>query len=148
MTEKSLQQPKNIGGSKYLITVKGKLAENWADLFNGVLIDFIDDVEDGSLTVLACQVQDQAELTGILNWIHQMNLVLLEVTMVRKEKIMSKNNHRTSSGSMKFTGLGMAIGLVFGWLVGTLIGNPIIFAGGGMVLGLAIGTSLYQRSKE
>lgn len=61
---------------------------------------------------------------------------------------MSDNDNRYSSGRMKFTGLGIGIGLVFGWLVGTLIGNPIVFAGGGMVLGLAIGTSLYQRSKE
>ncbi|MEJ2758767.1 MAG: hypothetical protein P8046_09840 [Anaerolineales bacterium] len=57
-------------------------------------------------------------------------------------------NNQDSNQSLKFAGLGAAIGLVFGGLVGTLIGNPIIFAGGGMVLGLAIGTSLYQRSKE
>lgn len=86
MTEKSLQQPQKTGLSKYQITVKGKLAEHWDDLFNGVLIDFVNDVEDGPLSVLVCQVRDQAELTGILNWIHQMNLVLLEVKVVKKEK--------------------------------------------------------------
>jgi len=83
MYENPLQQPQETGFSKYLITVRGKLTENWADLFNGVLVDYGYDAEDGPLTVLACQVRDQAELTGILNWIHQMNLVLLEVTMVK-----------------------------------------------------------------
>lgn len=58
---------------------------------------------------------------------------------------MSENKNLTSSGSMKFTGIGLAVGLVFGGLVGILIGNPIIFAGGGMVLGYAIGSALDKR---
>jgi uncharacterized membrane protein len=41
-----------------------------------------------------------------------------------------------------FTALGLGIGLVLGGLVGLLVGNPIIFAGGGLVLGLAIGSAL------
>lgn len=59
---------------------------------------------------------------------------------------MSENNHRYPSGRMKFTGFGLAIGLVFGGLVGILIGNPIVFAGGTMVLGLAVGAILDKRS--
>ena len=86
MTGRSLHQPHKSSFSKYLITVKGKLAENWSELFNRVQIDFVNDVEDGLLTVLTCQVRDQAELTGILNWIHNMNHILLEVTAVKEEK--------------------------------------------------------------
>lgn len=56
-------------------------------------------------------------------------------------------NNKTSHG-LKFTGLGLVIGLVFGGLIGILIGNPIIFAGGTMVLGFAIGSSLDQRSGD
>jgi hypothetical protein len=41
----------------------------------------------------------------------------------------------------------MAIGLVLGGLVGLLIDNMIIFAGGGLVLGLAIGYAMDARSK-
>lgn len=59
--------------------------------------------------------------------------------------MMSDNDHRSSSGRLKFSGLGMAIGLVFGWLVGYLVGNPIVFAGGGLVLGGAIGAALDRR---
>jgi hypothetical protein len=39
----------------------------------------------------------------------------------------------------------MAIGLVVGGLVGLLTDNLAISAGGGMVLGLAIGAALEQR---
>ena len=56
------------------------------------------------------------------------------------------NNHKKQAGhSFKFAGLGAAIGLIFGGLVGFLIGNPIVFAGGGMILGVALGTSFDQR---
>jgi uncharacterized membrane protein len=50
-----------------------------------------------------------------------------------------------SSQGVSYTGLGAALGLVLGGLVGVLIGNPIIFAGGGMVLGVAVGSALARR---
>lgn len=45
-------------------------------------------------------------------------------------------------------GSSMALGLVLGGLVGILIDNMIIFAGGGMVLGLALGTALESRRNK
>ena len=45
-------------------------------------------------------------------------------------------------GTKAYTAYGLAIGLVLGGLVGLLVGNLIIFAGGGLVLGLAIGSAL------
>jgi len=36
--------------------------------------------------------------------------------------------------------------MTLGGIIGLLIDNPIIFAGGGMVLGLAIGATLDNRS--
>ena len=59
--------------------------------------------------------------------------------------MMPEKNNPYSPRSMKFSALGMAIGLVVGGLVGFLIGNPIIFAGGVMVLGFAIGAALDRR---
>ena len=47
---------------------------------------------------------------------------------------MSKKNIQQPVKGITFTAIGMAIGLVFGGLVGILIGNPAIFAGGTMVL--------------
>jgi uncharacterized membrane protein (Fun14 family) len=56
---------------------------------------------------------------------------------------MSQSNP-TQKG-ISFTALCLAIGLVLGGIVGLVIGNMILFAGGGLVLGLAIGYALDQR---
>ncbi len=57
-----------------------------------------------------------------------------------------KNN--PSQFKISYTALGLALGLILGGIVGLVIDNMIIFAGGGMVLGLAIGTALDNRRKE
>ena len=58
---------------------------------------------------------------------------------------MSSNNDSQKKTSYKT--LGLALELILGGLIGLLIDNLIIFAGGGMVLGLAIGTALDNRRK-
>jgi uncharacterized membrane protein len=58
-----------------------------------------------------------------------------------------RNQKNESNHRVRFTGLGAAIGLVFGGLVGLLIDNPVVFAGGGMVLGIAVGAGLDQRNQ-
>jgi hypothetical protein len=56
---------------------------------------------------------------------------------------MSNNKQRL----LNYKGIGMAIGLIFGWVIGSLAGNPIVFAGGTMILGFAIGTAIDQRKR-
>lgn len=58
----------------------------------------------------------------------------------------AKNNQ--SQFKISYTALGLAIGLILGGIVGLIIDNMIVFAGGGMVLGLAIGTALDNRRQE
>jgi hypothetical protein len=58
-----------------------------------------------------------------------------------------KNNNQ-SSFRITYTALGLAVGLILGGFVGLIIDNMIIFAGGGLVLGLAIGSALDNRHKE
>jgi len=60
---------------------------------------------------------------------------------------MSQNTNGTSR-NISYTALGMALGLVLGGLVGILIDNMIIFAGGGMVVGLAAGAALDNRTRQ
>ncbi len=60
---------------------------------------------------------------------------------------MSVKNDQ-SQFKISYTALGLAIGLIFGGIVGLIIDNMIIFAGGGMVLGLAIGAALDSHRKE
>ena len=55
-------------------------------------------------------------------------------------KMMSTN--KNSQAKVSYKAIGLALGLVFGGFVGLLIGSPIIFAGGGLVLGLALGSAL------
>jgi NhaP-type Na+/H+ or K+/H+ antiporter len=59
---------------------------------------------------------------------------------------MSQNNESQRKNS--YTALGLAIGLVLGGIVGLAIDNMIIFAGGGLVLGLAVGSALDSRRLE
>lgn len=59
---------------------------------------------------------------------------------------MSNNKH--SQRRISYTSLGLAIGLVLGGIVDLAIDNMIIFAGGGLVLGLAIGSALDNRRRE
>ena len=68
--------------STYQITIKGILTENYADWFNGMLVDFENNGDSSPHTILTCRVRDQSELNGIINWLHNMNLTLLGVTAV------------------------------------------------------------------
>lgn len=51
------------------------------------------------------------------------------------------------SGKICYAAFGPAIGLVLGGMIGLLLDNLIIFAGGGLILGSAIGGALDDRSK-
>jgi len=59
---------------------------------------------------------------------------------------MYKNNN--SQRRISYTALAMSIGLILGGIAGLIIDNMIIFAGGGLVLGLAIGYALDNRRLE
>ena len=67
--------------STYTITVTGTLPENSADWFNGMLINLEHTKENSPKTILTCKIRDQAELNGILNWLHNMNLRLVKVVL-------------------------------------------------------------------
>jgi hypothetical protein len=58
---------------------------------------------------------------------------------------MSKRN---AEFKVNYLGLGMAMGLVVGGGIGLLLNNLVLFAGGGLVLGLAIGTALDRIRKS
>ena len=59
---------------------------------------------------------------------------------------MSKNNNLHTNLSYK--ALGTSIGLILGGILGLTIVNMIIFAGGGLVLGLAVGAAMDNRRLE
>lgn len=59
---------------------------------------------------------------------------------------MSKN--KNSGKRISYTALGLAVGLILGVIVGLIIDNMVIFAGGGLIVGLAIGSALENRRLE
>lgn len=59
---------------------------------------------------------------------------------------MSKN--KNSGKRISYTALGLAVGLILGAIVGLIIDNMVIFAGGGLIVGLAIGSALDNRRLE
>ena len=55
---------------------------------------------------------------------------------------------KAKKGSLGRLGGAMALGLVLGGLIGILADNMIIFSGGGMILGLAIGSAIESRRTQ
>lgn len=60
---------------------------------------------------------------------------------------MSKSYSNLSSTS-NYKVLGLVIGLITGGFLGLFIGDTVIFAGGGMLIGLAVGVALDQRNAD
>ncbi len=69
-------------GSNFEIRVKGHLSDVWEDWFDGLTMERLDDGE----MVLTGPIADQAALMGILNKLSRLNLALLSVNQVKKER--------------------------------------------------------------
>jgi hypothetical protein len=81
MENKSQKDHSMSSSAIYQIIVKGKLDTHWADWFNGTFISITYDTQDSSRTILTLQIRDQSELLGILNYLHNLNLSLLQVKL-------------------------------------------------------------------
>ncbi len=84
MSKKTTQESSKLTQALYQITVVGTLKEDWRDWFNGMLIGTEGLSKGNSSTTLTCKVRDQAELIGIINWLHNMNMVIDMVCLVQK----------------------------------------------------------------
>ena len=61
---------------------------------------------------------------------------------------MSDKKSQRNLAKVTYTGLGLAIGLFFGGILGLITGDMIIFPGAGLVLGFATGAALDNRKKD
>jgi hypothetical protein len=86
MENTSLIEPGMASPATYQITAKGKLAEGWADWFNGSILRIEYSTKGNPHTVLTCHVKDQSHLLGILNRLNSLNLPLLEVVLTPEKK--------------------------------------------------------------
>jgi hypothetical protein len=66
----------------YEIRVRGSIADNWSDWFEGMTIEHEAGTEGFPVTVLTGSVVDQAALIGILRKLHNLRLQLLSVKQV------------------------------------------------------------------
>ncbi|MEJ2487649.1 MAG: hypothetical protein P8Y68_18170 [Anaerolineales bacterium] len=74
---------KKSANTIYQITVQGKPKEDWRDWFNGMLINIEANSRGSTTTSFTCKIRDQAELIGIINWLHNRNMVIEKVCLVR-----------------------------------------------------------------
>jgi F0F1-type ATP synthase assembly protein I len=65
--------------------------------------------------------------------------------LIDKETEMIKNETNPKKARFSIMGAAMGLGLLVGGILGLLVDNLAFSAGGGMVLGLAIGTALENR---
>jgi hypothetical protein len=70
---------------------------------------------------------------------------MIKSTVHKGDKDMTANDKPVKRIRFSVMGICMGLGLVMGGLLGMLIDNLAVFAGGGMVLGLALGTALENR---
>ena len=81
MKNASSIEPGMASPATYQITAKGKLAEGWADWFNGSILRIEYSTKGTPHTILTCHVKDQSHLLGILNRLNSLNLPLLAVVL-------------------------------------------------------------------
>ena len=67
----------------YEIRVRGSIADNWSDWFEGMTIEHGAGTEGIPITTLSGPVVDQAALIGILRKLHNLRLQLLSVNPVK-----------------------------------------------------------------
>jgi F0F1-type ATP synthase assembly protein I len=66
----------------------------------------------------------------------------------QREEKMTENTENNNQAKISIKGICMGLGLLLGGLLGLLIDNLAFSAGGGMILGLAIGTALENRRAQ
>jgi hypothetical protein len=63
----------------YRIEVEGMMEESWSDRFAGMRIHSRKRADQSIVTCLTGRLQDQSELTGVLNGLAEMHLPILSV---------------------------------------------------------------------
>jgi hypothetical protein len=69
-------------GQLFEIRVKGHVSEIWADWFEGMTIEYLDNGEMN----LSGYIVDQSALMGVLNKLVRLNLTLISLKEIKKHK--------------------------------------------------------------
>lgn len=79
----------------YRIAVQGQLRPNWSERIGAMQVLPPSALENKAVTVLQGRVSDQAELSGILNTLHELHLPLLSVQYLGDELSSSSDSDDT-----------------------------------------------------
>ena len=63
---------------EYRIRIEGELGQEWADWFGGIAVTR----EENGVTLLTCDVADQAALHGLLRKLRDLGLPLLSINRI------------------------------------------------------------------
>lgn len=80
--KQTIEQLHQGQSAKYQIKVQSRLKEGWSDWFNDMTINYEQNAEGLTITILTGVVQDQAGLHGLLNRIRDLNIPLLSVQLI------------------------------------------------------------------
>jgi hypothetical protein len=84
------------GPAVYHIVVQGQLSQAWCDRMAGMKITAVSQGSTTLRTELHGQVRDQAELSGVLETLHDLHLSIIKVRRV-DEKSREPRNHPDQS---------------------------------------------------
>jgi hypothetical protein len=73
------------GQATYRIRVQGAIQRSWCESFTGMRVAFRKVSSPDALTILTGDVQDQAQLLGLLNSLYDLGLPLVSVQWLRKK---------------------------------------------------------------
>lgn len=79
MTKNQWSQTEAGKPARYRITVTGCLSESWSGRLGGMRIAARQENDPQAITILEGLVQDQSELIGVLNTLHQIRVKILSV---------------------------------------------------------------------
>ncbi len=69
----------------YLIEVEGNLNESWSEFLAGMHITARKRSDSTIVTTLVGRLRDQAELTGVLNSLHDLHRPIVKVEVVNRD---------------------------------------------------------------
>ncbi len=84
LSTKSNNEPTTLTqkGQFFEIHIKGQLSDIWADWFEGLTIEYLDNGE----MLLSGFIVDQSALIGVLNKLLRLNLTLISLKEIKKYK--------------------------------------------------------------
>lgn len=74
---------KPTGCAIYEIGVAGEIVSDWRDYLEATAVNRVVDANQHAITILTCEILDQAQLIGILNMLYAWGSVLIRLERIK-----------------------------------------------------------------